>query len=292
MLIVGGFLTEPVLYRALRDRLLERDAASVGVAPIHVVDWAAAGIAGLGPLLVRTGLTVRRTHRRTGGRPILVVGHSGGGILARLALSPVAYDGRIAAVGDAVGAVVTLGTPHGLHAAQLRWRHPGARAAAFLAQVDASTPSGSIASDRRTPVVTVGSTAVPALSSRHAPVAARLANLPFRLVAGPIGPSGGDGIVGVDLAHLPGARQVTLADATHGTFGPRWYGDAAVIDRWWPVALDAWREALEARSRGGSPDHVSSGDAADQPDAGSVLVGPESGAPSGSPAVPVTFRGD
>jgi len=93
------------------------------------------------------------------------VGHSGGGILARLALSPVACEGRLAAVGDAVGCLVTLGTPHGLHAAHLRWSHPGAHAASFLARQDAAGPH-----DPRTAIVTVGSTAVPALSGRHAPV--------------------------------------------------------------------------------------------------------------------------
>ena len=114
---------------------------------------------------------------------------------------------------------------------------------------------------------------------------ARLRNAPYRLVVGPVGPAGGDGIVGVDLAHLPGARQVTLPDATHGTFGARWYGDEAVIDRWWSVALEAWRGAVDARSRANSP----SGDAApgspDQSEPGS--------APSAAavPAVPVTFRG-
>ena len=244
VVILGGFLTEPFLYRTLRDRLLVEGASSVTIAPIHAIDWMAAGLVGLGPLLVRSGLAIRRTHRRTGGHPLLVVGHSGGGILGRLALSQVAYQGRVAAVADAVGCLVTLGTPHGLPAAPLRWPHPGVDAAAFLARADAVT-----APDPRTALVTVGSTAVHAPDWDRAPMAARLANLPYRLVVGRVGPGGGDGIVGVELAHLPHASQVTLPDATHGTFGRRWYGDEEIIGRWWPFAVEQWREALAARER-------------------------------------------
>ena len=42
--------------------------------------------------------------------------------------------------------------------------------------------------------------------------------------------------------------QVTYDDVVHGTVGSRWYGDDAIVDRWWPQAMDQWRLALEARS--------------------------------------------
>ena len=36
--------------------------------------------------------------------------------------------------------------------------------------------------------------------------------------------------------------------ATHGPgLRSAWSGDPANVDAWWPVALDAWREALRAR---------------------------------------------
>lgn len=243
VLIVGGFLTEPFQYGPLRDRLLRRGAASVTIANVHVLDWLASGLAGLGPLLVRTGLAIRQAHRGAAGRPLLVVGHSGGGILARLALSPVPFDGRKADVRDAVAALVTLGTPHGLAGADVRWRHPGVAAAAFLDGVPATGPG-----DPRTGFVTVGSTAVVEAPAAGAPILARTANLPFRAVVGPMGLTGGDGIVGADMAHLPGAVQLRLDDATHGTLGDRWYGDDAIVERWWPVARTAWEHALGARA--------------------------------------------
>lgn len=77
---------------------------------------------------------------------------------------------------------------------------------------------------------------------RGGPVA-RAQHAFFRRVTGPILAPGGDGIVSLSLAHLPGARQLTLHEALHGVVGSPWYGDEEVIDRWWPVALDAWRDA-------------------------------------------------
>jgi hypothetical protein len=48
-------------------------------------------------------------------------------------------------------------------------------------------------------------------------------------------------------ALIPGARHLVFDDVLHGVFGGPWYGDADIIDRWWPVALEAWRGALAAR---------------------------------------------
>jgi hypothetical protein len=58
----------------------------------------------------------------------------------------------------------------------------------------------------------------------------------------------GDGLIPVAAALLPGSRQIVLPDAVHGPSSrTAWYGDGARLDAWWPVALDAWREALRAR---------------------------------------------
>ena len=50
--------------------------------------------------------------------------------------------------------------------------------------------------------------------------------------------------MGVDLAHLPWAEQLTYDDVRHGTFGSPWYGDARVVERWWPFAVDRWRGSV------------------------------------------------
>ncbi|MFN8518228.1 MAG: hypothetical protein U0667_02300 [Chloroflexota bacterium] len=241
VLIVGGLLAPPVAYRRMRRRLLHRGAAGVDIAPVHALDWGLAGVRGFGALQRKVALAIEGTHRRAAGRPIMVVGHSGGGLLARLAMSEAPYRGHVGGMADRVGCLVTLGSPHDLHLAPLRGTHEGVRLAAHLAR---HAPGAHDAPG--TAYLTVGSEAVrPATgppSRRRGPIA-RAQHAFFRRITGPTLASGGDGIVSLSLAHLPGARHLTLHDALHGVVGSPWYGDDVVIARWWPAAQEAWRDA-------------------------------------------------
>jgi hypothetical protein len=173
-----------------------------------------------------------------------VVGHSAGGLLARLAMSTEPLDGRRAGVADAVGCLVTLGTPHRL-APRLRWRHAGVRAAA---QLERTSPGCWHAP--RTAYVTVGSTFV--APSQRVPTSLPRQGIGgiMRLLVGPTPDAHGDGIVDDVIARLEGAAHVALPDVLHGTIGGPWYGDKVAIERWWPAALRAWRQALAAREPG------------------------------------------
>jgi hypothetical protein len=240
VLIVGGFATVPQNYWPMRRRVAERGVERVDVAPIWPPDWAIAGLFGLGPLMMRTARSIVRTYRAGGRRPIVVVGHSGGGILARLAMSSVPFDGRVAGVAEAVGCLVTLGTPHGLAHLTNRYRHAGHVATEFL---EATSPGAFCAP--RTGYVSVGS------SFPSAPAGGSVGWLleqVFSIVVGDETAQLGDGIVPAAAVHLDGAQQITFADVRHGVFGAPWYGDDISLDRWWPVALESWRAALEARS--------------------------------------------
>jgi len=257
VLIIGGSLTGPFNYWPLRRRLIERGAARVDIAPIWPMDWLAAGFVGLGTLLTRTGLAVRRTWRAGGRRPIIVIGHSAGGLLARLATSEVAFQGRRTAVAPSIGAIVTLGTPHRLGATTTAWpAHPGHRAAAFL---ERHVPGTAFAP--QTGYLTVGSSfvaptpdrgpAIPPLGQRAAGRVLREART--ALLGAWDRPSPGDGIVPEPAVHLRGARQLSFDDVLHGHIGGPWYADDAIVDRWWPVALEVWRDAIRARA-GAPPD--------------------------------------
>ena len=218
----------------MRRRLLDRGAAAVSIAPIWTPHWLLAGFVGFGPLLRMTGIAIAGAYRKAGHEPSIVVGHSAGGLLARLAMSATPFRGRIAAVQPAVGALVTLGTPHGLAAVARQRQHAGHVAVRFL---DTTNPGAFFAP--RTGYLTVAGGAVQGGSA-----AGRFYGAFHRASARS---SAGDGLVPIDAAHLPGARQLTLPDVRHGHWGSPWYGDEEVIDRWWPEALDAWRLALEAR---------------------------------------------
>lgn len=243
VVVFGGFLTEPLNYRPLRRRLLSAGAARVSIAPIHLPDWALMAMVGLGPLLLRGGRAIREARRAAPG-PLLVVGHSMGGLVARLAMSPEPFDGRFAGAAEDVGCLVTLGTPHRFLPA-VAWRHPAARAAEHLERV---SPGAWFAPT--TQYVTVGSTLT--RPAQRAPVRSlpQLANRVLLRFVGDVPDGRGDGLVGDALSRLPDATHLSYSDVRHGTLGAPWYGNTEVLERWWPVALERWREGLEARATG------------------------------------------
>ena len=239
VLIIGGFATIPPNYWAFRRRLLRRGVERVDIAPLWTPDWLIGAMLGLGPVLGRTGRAIARTYHDGGRQPIIVVAHSGGGILARLAMSNVPYHGRITAVADAVGCLVTLGTPHGLAALENRYHHAGHDAADFL---DRESDGAYFAP--RTAYLSVGS-AAPAAAAEG--MLGKMAEHVFAMVVGKDTSAIGDGVVPAAAVHLEGAEQITLDDVVHGMIGSPWYGDDRVIDRWWPAAEKLWREALAVR---------------------------------------------
>ena len=239
VLIVGGFATIPPNYWAFRHRLLQRGVERVDIAQLWTPDWLISGVLGLGPVMRRTGAAIARTYHEGGRRPIIVVAHSGGGIAARLAMSHLPFHGRVAAVADAVGCLVTLGTPHGLAELENRYHHAGHVAAEFL---DRETPGAFYAP--RTAYLSVGS-AFPAAVFEG--MLGTLAEQVFAMIVGKETSAIGDGIVPAAAVHLDGAEQITFDDVRHGMVGGPWYGDDHIIDRWWPVAEKLWREALAVR---------------------------------------------
>lgn len=241
VVIVGGFLTEAAMYRPMRQRLLVAGAERVTIAAIHLPDWAAMALAGMGPLSLRGACAIVEA-RRAAPDPVIVVGHSLGGLIARLATCPVPLDGRRAAVADDVGCLVTLGTPHRF-SPKIPWRHAAVRATEHL---DEHCPDGYFAP--RTGYLTVGSTLVP--PSRRAPVrtSAHLLNRVLRDLVGETPGVPGDGLIDSDRCRLKGVRQMEFDDVLHGLFYGPWYGDAGVIERWWPAAVEEWQRALDARA--------------------------------------------
>lgn len=241
VVIIGGFLTEALQYRPMRQRLLDAGAGAVAIAPIHWPDWAVMGLVGLGPLLLRGGRAIREA-RQASPDPVMVVGHSLGGLIARLATCETPLDRRAARVAGDVGCLVTLGTPHTFEP-RIGWRHAAVRAAGHLARY---CPDGYFAPD--TGYLTVGSSFVRPgrRAAQRAPL--QWLNGILRDLVGETDGLGGDGLVDARRCRLDGVRHVELHDALHGTvYGP-WYGDDVAIERWWPAAVEEWRRALAARS--------------------------------------------
>jgi hypothetical protein len=251
VLLVGGFLTSPPLYRRVAARLRTRGAAEVVVAPVWIQDWLLAAGRGLGPIVTRTGRALLRAAVLSGaspvsrGTPVLVIGHSAGGMTARLLTSPERFEGRRLAGAGRIGAIVTLGTPHAVAADGDIGSKMSARATAFASR---TVPGATYA-----PLIGYLSVAGRGVEGRlDGDGRARTAHRFYRGLLGSAAAGRatieGDGLVPLECARLEGATQLVLDDTQHSPFaGAPWYGSETRIDLWWPAALDAWHGALQAR---------------------------------------------
>jgi hypothetical protein len=248
VLILGGFLTGPPMYRRLVERLGARGAAGVVVANVWPPDWLLAAVRGVGPLATRSGRALHAAWRLSrdvsGGAPLLVVGHSAGGITARLLTAGEPFPGRRFGAAPLIGAIVSLGTPHRLAAGEGVGRR--------LSEVAAAAADEVVPGAFFTPEI--GYVSVASRAIRADPTGdgrERVAGLLYRSVIGRAAVPGteGDGLVPVAATHLAGARHVLLDHSIHGPgAGAPWYGSDDALDVWWPIALEAWRGALAYRA--------------------------------------------
>jgi hypothetical protein len=250
VLILGGFLTAPPMYRRFVKRLLDRGAAGVVVSRVWTPDWLIAARRGSAAITTRSGRALVAASRLSvevsGGAPLLVVGHSAGGLIARLLTAPEPFPGRRFGAASRIGAIVTLGTPHALSAGE----GVGRRIDEIVSGVAEAAVPGAFYSPE-IGYVSVASRAIRgdlAGSGRE-----RVAYLLYRSVMGRAAEPGtlGDGLVPVEAAMLVGAQRVVLDGAFHGQGGGGpWYGTDRAMDVWWPVAVASWREALACRATG------------------------------------------
>jgi hypothetical protein len=234
----------------MRARMIERGAASVIVANVWTPHWLLAGATGLGPILRRaahafhTAVGVSRASAPSGGAPILVVGHSAGGMLARLLTADEPFDGRRYGSAPWTGAIVSLGTPHRVVGDGDLGVRVESMATGFADRV---VPGARFAPN-------VGYLSVASRSITGRPDGTGRERVAYRLYQGLLPQPGatgieGDGLVPVRSALLEGARHIVLDGIDHGHWSGRpWYGSDEGLDGWWDVALETWRSALRARA--------------------------------------------
>lgn len=247
MLVLGGFLTAPPLYNRLVRLLLDRGAAGAVVAGVWTPDWILAGFRGIGPICSRSGKALRDAVRLSavvsGGAPVLVIGHSAGGITGRLLTAPDPIEGRKLAAAPWIGAIVTLGTPHRLDG--------GSGIGRRIHEIGTSIADAHVPGAFFAPEIGYLSVASRAIrSNRSGTGRERIAYLLYRSIIGraAIPGTAGDGQVPVVATELEGAGRIVLDSAIHGPgAGVSWYGSEGVVDEWWPAAVETWRSALRAR---------------------------------------------
>jgi pimeloyl-ACP methyl ester carboxylesterase len=248
VLVLGGFLTAPPVYLRFVDRLRARGAAGVVVANVWTPDWLIAATRGPGAIATRSGRALLEAGRLTAdlseGAPVLVVGHSAGGLVARILTATEPVAGRRFGAAARIGAIVTLGTPHTV----AKGEGIGRRLNSVVTEVAERAVPGAFHSPK------IGYVSVASRAIRADPDGTgreRVAFLLYRSVLGREAVPGmvGDGLVPVASAILAGSRRIVVDDATHGPGGVApWYGAEGPMDVWWPAALTAWREALAYRA--------------------------------------------
>jgi hypothetical protein len=251
VLVIGGFMSSPPMYRGLRDLLLARGAPSVTVAPIWLPDWALAVARGQGPVATRAARALLDAWAASAasdasrGAPVLVIGHSAGGVIARILTSPEPFAGRKMNGSGLIGAIVTLGSPHMFSAEARSAQKPGETGR----WANEHVPGPFFAPT--TGYLCVSSDAI--MGDAGGDAKQRRTDRFYRgVVSAPAGePIPGDGVVPLAAALLPDVESIVLHDAEHANVIARhWYGDADHVDAWWPRAVEVWREALRARTAG------------------------------------------
>ena len=216
-------MTWPLNYRPMARALSALSGSEVRVVPITPLDWALGRLRGYGQLVFEVASAVDRALLESDADKAVLVGHSAGGILARVYVGgEPPYGGRRYSGHRRVSHLITLGTPHNV---------PREGRLAHISDVNDLFPG---ALHGHISYRCVAGAAVDGASSGRA--RARYE----RFVED--GRVRGDGLVPVPSALLPGAEPLVLDDLHHGRLyagpGGRWYGsDREAVERWWPEAL-------------------------------------------------------
>lgn len=236
IVIFGGFLTFTMVYRSMRNALNRITGQPVWIVETWGHDWLS-GVSRLGwpHLLRKLDQTVRAAANSSSTGKVTLVGHSAGGVLARLYLSPDPFLGRTYRGLDHVGTLITLGSPHrnqggmtqgGAMARWIEQRYPGAY---YAPSVDYVSVAGRVSQGNRS-------------GSRRE----RWVYNIYREIGGD-GSAWGDGLVPIRSALLNGAYQLVLDGVSHFRgFGGPWYGDEAVIPGWWNAWVARYRTTAAA----------------------------------------------
>jgi pimeloyl-ACP methyl ester carboxylesterase len=224
IIILGGFLSMAPVYKGLSRTLSELSGQKVWVVDTRVFDWLTS-ISKIGWFLVlnKLDITVRKALTSSKVSKLTLIGHSQGGVLARLYLRPdEPFMGKQFYGIDQIDHLITLGSPH--------LNQGGLQRGGYMSRwIDRQIP-GSAFSPR------VRYTSVAGKYIRGNSTGARFERFAYRVYKEICaeGESWGDGIVPVSSALLPGSQHIILNGVSHySLLGEPWYGSQEVLPLWW-----------------------------------------------------------
>jgi pimeloyl-ACP methyl ester carboxylesterase len=221
IIIVGGATWWPSSYRDFAKTLQEISGCEVHVVPITPLDWALGYLRGFGQLVFEVASTVDRALLESESKKAVLVGHSAGGLACRVYVGgDPPYGGRRYSGHRRVERLITLGTPHNVR---------NDRRLAPVTRVNDLFP-GALHADAGLRYLSVAGDAVDGAASRRARKRYE------RFVED--GSVGGDGIVPIGAALLPGSENIVVDGVHHNRRLGLWYGsDRETVGRWWPEEL-------------------------------------------------------
>jgi len=226
IVIIGGYNSLwPVYLKMARDLedLSGLPAIGVPLMPWHW--WVARRRLAASEILHKVEETVVWARRRLHADRFILVGHSAGGVIARLYLHDAPVWGHVYAGVEHVAAVITLGSPHG--------SDRGVNTGWMLSSEANRLVPGTYYADRIHYRAVAGQLQRGRLDGGYAE---RRAYRAYQFFAGQ-GDVWGDGMVPVQTALLEGAEALILEGVAHSiNFGQHWYGASKeILRRWWPA---------------------------------------------------------
>jgi hypothetical protein len=224
ILILGGFLITPEAYAPMVRVLARRTGQPVRLVEATRLDWLLTVFPwGWARLLDRVVAMAKPLAQASPTGRLTLIGHSSGGMLLRLFLSDLPFQGRRYGGRRLVNRLICLGSPH-----------TALRATPLRAMVSRELPGAFFAPEVGY-VSVAGALNLDPAAGEASDMARRLAPTAYRNSSGDSADRG-DGLVPVSGALLEGARQIVLEGVAHGgAFGSRWYGSSEVVERWWTL---------------------------------------------------------
>ncbi len=225
ILVIGGYNSFWPAYLSMARWLEDLSGLPAVGVPLLPWDWWAAGRQeDATGILHKVQETVHWARRRLQADRFILVGHSAGGLIARLYLSDRPVWGHVYAGVEQVTAVITLGSPHCAD----RGTETGWFLNSMANRLVPGTPYAEVVRYR-----TVAGKLMQGCENGNP--RQRRAFYSYRFLGGR-GDLWGDGIVPLPSAELPGAEAIVLEGVAHSRkYGRIWYGGArAILRRWWP----------------------------------------------------------
>ena len=216
---MGGFLSSQHTYRKTQQFLQRISGQKVWIVPVHLYSWLGSiTLSGWVRILNRLNETVLNAVKESKTGKVTLIGHSSGGILGRLFLSPEPLKGHSYNGLDIVNMLITLGSPH--------YNHKGA---ALRQWVEEKYPGAYFDPDVR--YVSVVGKAI--RGNKRGSLKERRIHWFYKTLCGR-GDAWGDGVVPLPSALLKGSHHIVVDGLRHySRFKHPWYGTEESIRSWW-----------------------------------------------------------